>query len=429
MENYPDSYYAQNIETLKKPYDQLIDNHECDICVVGGGFSGLSTAIEAAKKGLKVIVIEQNLFGWGASGRNGGQIWNDVSWGIDVIEKKYGIKLARQIWDISQASVDLIDDRIREFGIECDKKNGGISAATSVAKLREYEENRKYKIKTYNYNNLELLDKNSVDKEIGSSLYYGGVLDKGAGHLHPIKYALGLVKAAEKLNVKLYERSVVTKINQTSHAVEVLTDRGMVKAKKIAVCCNAYIKGLNLGIENRIMPCATYIVCTEPLSQNLQREILPNDYCVSDTNFDLNYYRLSDSKRMIFGGAVGYSLKIVEGLKKRTKRQLNKVYPNLSELKIDYIWGGLIALTMNRVPDIGMVNDKIYYAQGFSGHGVALTGIAGKILAENMVSEKTKELEAFEKIKHKNFPGGRLFRMPLLVTISSMQRMMDIFNV
>ena len=124
MENYPDSYYAQNIETLKKSYDQLIDNHECDICVVGGGFSGLSTAIEAAKKGLKVIVIEQNLFGWGASGRNGGQIWNDVSWGIDVIEKKYGIKLARQIWDISQASVDLIDDRIREFGIKCDKKNG-----------------------------------------------------------------------------------------------------------------------------------------------------------------------------------------------------------------------------------------------------------------------------------------------------------------
>ena len=262
MENYPDSYYAQNIETLKKPYDQLIDNHECDICVVGGGFSGLSTAIEAAKKGLKVIVIEQNLFGWGASGRNGGQIWNDVSWGIDVIEKKYGIKLARQIWDISQASVDLIDDRIREFDIECDKKNGGISAATSAAKLREYEENREYKIKTYNYNNLELLDKNCVDKEIGSSLYYGGVLDKGAGHLHPIKYALGLVKAAEKLNVKLYERSVVTKINQTSHTVEVLTDRGMVKAKKIAVCCNAYIKGLNLGIENRIMPCATYIDCT-----------------------------------------------------------------------------------------------------------------------------------------------------------------------
>ena len=161
----------------------------------------------------------------------------------------------------------------------------------------------------------------------------------------------------------------------------------------------------------------------------MQKEILPNDYCVSDTNFDLNYYRLSENKRMIFGGAVGYSLKMVESLKLRTKKQLDKVYPSLKDMKVDYIWGGLIALTMNRVPDIGMINDKVFYAHGFSGHGVAFTGIAGKIIAENMIGEKTRELEAFEKIKHRNFPGGRLFRMPLLVTISSMQRMMDIFNV
>ena len=429
MENYPDSYYAENASFLKETYSQIVDDQECDICIVGGGFSGLSTAIEAAKKGLKVIVLEQHLFGWGASGRNGGQIWNDVSWGIEVIEKKYDISLAKRIWNISQAAVDLIDDRIKEFNISCDKKNGGINAATSLAKLKEYEKNMKYKMKTYNYNKLEALDKQSVEKEIGSSLYYGGILDYGAGHLHPLKYALGLVKAAASLNVSLYERSAVTEINHSGINVEVLTSQGKVKAKKIAVCCNAYIKGLNIGIENRIMPCATYIVCTEPLNSNLQKEILPNDYCVSDTNFDLNYYRLSENKRMIFGGAVGYSLKMVESLKLRTKKQLDKVYPSLKDMKVDYIWGGLIALTMNRVPDIGMINDKVFYAHGFSGHGVAFTGIAGKIIAENMIGEKTKELEAFEKIKHRNFPGGRLFRMPLLVTISSMQRMMDIFNV
>ena len=177
------------------------------------------------------------------------------------------------------------------------------------------------------------------------------------------------------------------------------------------------------------MPCETYIVCTEPLDEAIQNTILPNNYCVSDTNFDLNYYRLSSSKRMIFGGAVGYSLKNVEGLKKRTKRQLDKVYPQLLNHKIEYIWGGLIAITVNRVPDIGMLNDNIYYAHGFSGHGVAFTGIAGKIISEGIVNGKTSELEAFEKIKHKNFPGGRLFRMPLLVTISAMQRMMDVFNV
>lgn len=247
--------------------------------------------------------------------------------------------------------------------------------------------------------------------------------------MHPLKYALGLVNAAECLNVQLYENSSVKVVNEYTNHIEVITNNGKVKAKKIAVCCNAYLKGLNIGIENKIMPCATYILCTEPLNNNLQKMILPNNYCVSDTNFDLNYYRLSSSKRMIFGGAVGYSLKIVEGLKRRTQKQLNKVYPQLQNLNIDYIWGGLIALTLNRVPDIGMKSDKIFYAHGFSGHGVAFTGIAGKILASNIFSGKTLELEAFERIKHKSFPGGRLFRMPLLVTISSMQKMMDIFNV
>ena len=429
MTSYPDSYYASSLDREKKYYPNLKDNYDCDICVVGGGFSGLSTAIEAAKKGLKVILLEQNIIGWGASGRNGGQIWNDVSWGIEVIEKKYGIDHAKQLWNISQSAVELIDQRIAEFEIKCDKKNGGINAATSVAKLKEYEKNCEYKLKTFNYDKLEVLDKLQTEKEIGSSVYYGGILDKGAGHLHPLKYVLGLLEAAENLNVKIFENSCVNKINQLISHCEVLTPTGSVKAKKIAVCCNAYIKGLNLGIESRIMPCATYIVCTEPLNTGLQGAILKNDYCVSDTNFDLNYYRLSQSKRMLFGGVVGYSLRNVERLKKRTKIQLDKVFPSLKSLKVEYIWGGYIALTVNRVPDIGMLNDKIFYAHGFSGHGVALTGIAGKILAESMVTEKTKELEAFEKVKHKKFPGGRLFRMPLLVTISAMQRMMDIFNV
>lgn len=429
MTSYPNSYYAASLDGEKKSYSNLNSNYDCDICIIGGGFSGLSTAIEAAKKGLNVILLEQNIIGWGASGRNGGQIWNDVSWGIEVIEKKYGIDHAKQLWNISQSAVELIDQRIAEFGIECDKKNGGINAATSASKLKDYEKNSEYKLKTFNYDKLEVLDKLQTEKEIGSSSYHGGILDNGAGHLHPLKYALGLLKAAENLNVKIFENSCVEKINQLTNHCEVLTPRGSVKAKKIAVCCNAYIKGLNLGIESRIMPCATYIVCTEPLDAGLQASILKNDYCVSDTNFDLNYYRLSQSKRMLFGGVVGYSLKNVERLKKRTKLQLDKVFPSLKSLNVEYIWGGYIALTVNRVPDIGMLNDKIFYAHGFSGHGVALTGIAGKILAESMATEKTKELEAFEKVKHKNFPGGRLFRMPLLVTISAMQRMMDIFNV
>jgi len=429
MSLYPDSYYAASLDKSKTSSSTLNEEHSCDLCVIGGGFTGLSTAIESAKKGLKVILLEQNIIGWGASGRNGGQIWNDVAWGIDVIEKKYGESLAMKMWNISQSAVDLIDERVAEFEINCDKRNGGIHAATSANKMKEYENDSIYKRNKYGYEQLEILDRKEVSYEIGSKLYYGGILDRGAGHLHPLKYCLGLMEAAQKLGVQCFENSCVIKINQHSSDIEVLTKQGKIKSKKIAVCCNAYLDGLELGIENKIMPCETYIVCTEPLDEAIQNTILPNYYCVSDTNFDLNYYRLSSSKRMIFGGAVGYSLKNVEGLKKRTKRQLDKVYPQLVNHKIEYIWGGLIAITVNRVPDIGMLNDNVYYAHGFSGHGVAFTGIAGKIISEGIVNGKTSELEAFEKIKHKNFPGGRLFRMPLLVTISAMQRMMDVFNV
>tara|TARA_Y100000748_G_scaffold303234_1_gene307718 strand:+ start:601 stop:1890 length:1290 start_codon:yes stop_codon:yes gene_type:complete len=429
MEQYPNSYYVASLNKDKESFPSLNDELSCDLCVIGGGFTGLSTAIEAAKKGLNVILLEQNLIAWGASGRNGGQIWPDVAWGIDIIEKNYGINFAKQIWDISLNAVNLIDQRIEEFNIDCDKKNGGITAATSASKMKEYEKEMKYKFKTYGYDKLDILDKSEVKNEIGSSLYYGGVLDYGAGHLHPLKYAIGLMHVAQSLGVKMYENSSVEKINEDRNNVEVILTSGKVKAKNIAICCNAYLEELNMNFKNRVMPCETYIVCTEHLNSSLQEHVLPNDYCVSDTNFDLNYYRLSASKRMIFGGAVGYSLKNVESLKKRTKRQLDKIFPQLSNLKIDYIWGGLIALTMNRVPDIGMESEKIFYAQGFSGHGVALTGMAGKILAESIVNGKTTELESFEKIKHRKFPGGRLFRMPLLVTISAMQRMADIFNV
>ena len=204
MSQYPNSYYATSLSQQKDALPTLIDDHECDLCVIGGGFSGLSTAIEAAERGLKVILLEQNIIGWGASGRNGGQIWNDVAWGIDGIEKKYGLKHAMQLWNISQAAVDLIDERIKNFNIECDKKSGGIHAATSLSKFKEYENDLRYKLKTYNYDKLEVLDKATVDHEIGSSLYYGGILDRGAGHLHPLKYAIGLMNAALSLGAVSY---------------------------------------------------------------------------------------------------------------------------------------------------------------------------------------------------------------------------------
>ena len=428
MDHYPNSYYINSLERDLIHHPSLNDSYECDLCIIGGGFTGLSTAIEASQKGLKVILLEQNRIAWGASGRNGGQIWPDIANGVEDLEKKYDFETAKSLWDISLDAVRLVDQRISRYKIQCDKKLGSLSAATNTSRLKEFENEINYFQKKLNYNTSKILNKDEVAQSIGSNRYFGGHLHNEGGHLHPLKYALGLADAAKSLDVNIFENSKVNNISEERNYVKVSTFNGLVKAKNIALCCNAYLEEIDAGIKNKIMPIINYMIATRPLNESLQKLILPSDYCVSDTNFDLNYYRLSADKRMIFGGGVSYSLKHSEKLAKNTERRMRKVFPVLSEEKAEYIWGGYVGITVNRTPDIGQASQKIFYAHGFSGHGVALTGIAGRIIVNAIVSGNKGALETFEKIKHKNFPGGRLFRMPLLVTISALQKMTDIFN-
>mgnify|MGYP001264073705 CR=1 FL=1 len=428
MQNYPNSYYIDSLDRNLIQHPSLLDSHECDLCIIGGGFTGLSTAIEASKKGLKVILLEQNKVAWGASGRNGGQIGIDISNGVQNLEKKYGFETVKNLWNVSLDAVKLIDQRIDEFKIQCDKKIGNLSVATNHSTVKDFESEIDYYQKKLDYHSTKILTRDEVSEAVGSNRYFGGHLQEEGGHLHPLKYALGLADAALSLNVDIYEDSKVIKINEEKNYVEVLTLNGSVKAKNIALCCNAYLEEIDAGIKSKIMPIINYMIATQPISDDLQKTILPSDYCVCDTNFDLNYYRLSSDKRMIFGGGVSYSLKHSEKLAKRTEQRMLKVFPALSSEKAEYIWGGYVGITVNRTPDIGQTSPRIFYAHGFSGHGVALTGIAGKIIANSIFSGEKGVLETFEKIKHRNFPGGRLFRMPLLVTISALQRMTDIFN-
>ena len=428
MQNYPNSYYIDSLDRNLIQHPSLLDSHECDLCIIGGGFTGLSTAIEASKKGLKVILLEQNKVAWGASGRNGGQIGIDISNGVQNLENKYGFEIVKSLWNVSLDAVKLIDQRIDEFKIQCDKKIGNLSVATNHSTVKDFESEIDYYQKKLDYHSTKILNKDEVSEAVGSNRYFGGHLQEEGGHLHPLKYALGLADAALSLNVDIYEDSKVIKINEEKNYVEVLTLNGSVKAKNIALCCNAYLEEIDAGIKSKIMPIINYMIATQPISDDLQKTILPSDYCVCDTNFDLNYYRLSSDKRMIFGGGVSYSLKHSEKLAKRTEQRMLKVFPALSAEKAEYIWGGYVGITVNRTPDIGQTSPRIFYAHGFSGHGVALTGIAGKIIANSIFSGEKGVLETFEKIKHRNFPGGRLFRMPLLVTISALQRMTDIFN-
>ena len=428
MQNYPNSYYIDSLDRNLIQHPSLLDSHECDLCIIGGGFTGLSTAIEASKKGLKVILLEQNKVAWGASGRNGGQIGIDISNGVQNLESKYGFETVKSLWNVSLDAVKLIDQRIDEFKIQCDKKIGNLSVATNHSTVKDFESEIDYYQKKLDYHSTKILTRDEVSEAVGSNRYFGGHLQVEGGHLHPLKYALGLADAALSLNVDIYEDSKVIKINEEKNYVEVLTLNGSVKAKNIALCCNAYLEEIDAGIKSKIMPIINYMIATQPISDDLQKTILPSDYCVCDTNFDLNYYRLSSDKRIIFGGGVSYSLKHSEKLAKRTEQRMLKVFPALSSEKAEYIWGGYVGITVNRTPDIGQTSPRIFYAHGFSGHGVALTGIAGKIIANSIFSGEKGVLETFEKIKHRNFPGGRLFRMPLLVTISALQRMTDIFN-
>jgi gamma-glutamylputrescine oxidase len=428
MQNYPNSYYIDSLDRNLIQHPSLLDSHECDLCIIGGGFTGLSTAIEASKKGLKVILLEQNKVAWGASGRNGGQIGIDISNGVQNLESKYGFETVKSLWNVSLDAVKLIDQRIDEFKIQCDKKIGNLSVATNHSTVKDFESEIDYYQKKLDYHSTKILTRDEVSEAVGSNRYFGGHLQEEGGHLHPLKYALGLADAALSLNVDIYEDSKVIKINEEKNYVEVLTLNGSVKAKNIALCCNAYLEEIDAGIKSKIMPIINYMIATQPISDDLQKTILPSDYCVCDTNFDLNYYRLSSDKRMIFGGGVSYSLKHSEKLAKRTEQRMLRVFPALSSEKAEYIWGGYVGITVNRTPDIGQTSPRIFYAHGFSGHGVALTGIAGKIIANSIFSGEKGVLETFEKIKHRNFPGGRLFRMPLLVTISALQRMTDIFN-
>jgi gamma-glutamylputrescine oxidase len=428
MQNYPNSYYIDSLDRNLIQHPSLLDSHECDLCIIGGGFTGLSTAIEASKKGLKVILLEQNKVAWGASGRNGGQIGIDISNGVQNLESKYGFETVKSLWNVSLDAVKLIDQRIDEFKIQCDKKIGNLSVATNHSTVKDFESEIDYYQKKLDYHSTKILTRDEVSEAVGSNRYFGGHLQEEGGHLHPLKYALGLADAALSLNVDIYEDSKVIKINEEKNYVEVLTLNGSVKAKNIALCCNAYLEEIDAGIKSKIMPIINYMIATQPISDDLQKTILPSDYCVCDTNFDLNYYRLSSDKRIIFGGGVSYSLKHSEKLAKRTEQRMLRVFPALSSEKAEYIWGGYVGITVNRTPDIGQTSPRIFYAHGFSGHGVALTGIAGKIIANSIFSGEKGVLETFEKIKHRNFPGGRLFRMPLLVTISALQRMTDIFN-
>ncbi|NKB62064.1 MAG: FAD-dependent oxidoreductase [Gammaproteobacteria bacterium] len=418
-----DSYYeaSRNLNIDAAMVDGDLSG---DVVVIGGGLTGSSTALNLAKSGVDVILLEAEHFGWGASGRSGGQIINGYAAEQDTLEELVGMETARELWEHSLGAVEYTRQLIFEYNIDCDLKMGYLHVGVKPKQAQELEQWAEHLSRVYGYEDMTFLERDSLRTRLASERYSGGVFDAGSGHLHPLNYCLGVVRAARDAGARLYERSSVDRITSDSRGKIVHCAKGTIRCDQVVYACNAYLDGLEPEIGKKSMPVGTYIVATEPLSESQALSLIPQREAVADTNFVLDYFRLSKDNRMLFGGRVSYStlqpLKLTESLKKRMKN----VFPQLGNTKIEFSWGGYVSITINRAPHIGQLDHGIWYAQGFSGHGMALSGYVGKLLSEAITVDRER-IACFEKIPHKRFPGGSWLRTPALVAAMSYYKLKD----
>ena len=404
------SYYAATANQDLK-YEQLNSNVRTQVCVIGGGFTGLNTAINLAKKGYDVVLIESEKIGWGASGRNGGQLISGFSFS-DHFEKKGTENDIQNIWQLGAKSADLVRERVSEFSIDCDLKEGFIDVATNRKHMDELiDRSEEWKQSGYHHD-LELVDENQVKKYVNSESYVGGLIDSGSGHIHPLNLCLGEAKAASELGVMIYEDTHAVKISGGSPS-KVATENGIIESDYIVIATNAYIGDLNKKLRRMVMPAASCIIATEPLSSELAEKVIPSDMAVCDQNTILDYYRLSAEKRMLFGGRFNYSGKIPsdDKIKIEIKKRMVSVFPELSEARVDYAWSGNVAVSLKKIPQLGRIDKNIFYSQGYSGHGVAPTHMAAKVIAD-AIDGDDEVLNTLSSVNHIQLPGGKWFSSP-----------------
>jgi glycine/D-amino acid oxidase-like deaminating enzyme len=395
------SYYAATVNEVTD-YPPVAGAISADVCVVGAGFTGTSTALSLAERGYSVALVEANRVGWGASGRNGGQVINGMG-GIAKLREKHGDGIADILHDLRWRGNDIIRERIARYNIKCDFKDGFLEVATKpsqVPYLDEYAEDRESHPSEFGH---EIWDREKTSDMLGTDAYHGGFICYRDGHLHPLNLCIGEARAAHSLGVQIFEQSPVTGIKHGKRP-RVETANGYIEADSVVLAGNAYSKFEPSHLSNLVFPAGSYVIATEPLADDVAHSINKKDVAVCDLNEIVDYYRLSADNRLLYGGACNYSGRDPRSITSYILPRMLKVYPQLKDVKIDYEWGGKIGIVLRRIPTLGRIHGNVYYCQGYSGHGVCPTHVMGEVMAD-AVTGTMERFDLFADMKHFRIPG------------------------
>lgn len=409
---YPRSWYAETAAPLPLQ-PRAGGDLACDVCVIGGGYTGLSAALHLAGRGYDVIVLEAQRLGFGASGRNGGQVGTGQRQDQDTLEKMVGKGAARALWDLSHEAVTLTRNLAERHAPDAGYAPGIIHAAHKARYVREYHAYAERMARDYGYDLIRPLSRDEMRAMVGSPAYHGGDIDMGGGHLHPLRYALGLARAAQAAGVRLFERSRVTALTKGDPA-RVTTEAARITARFVALGCNGYLGRLDPQVAARVMPINNFIAATRPMSDTERDAIIRGNHAVADSKFVINYFRFSDDNRLLFGGGESYGYRFPADIAGTVRKPMEAIFPQLKGIEITHAWGGTLGITVNRMPHFERLAGNVLSASGYSGHGVAMATMGGRLLAE-AIAGQAERFDLMASVPTPRFPGGASLRWPLLV--------------